>query len=157
MKKIMTLCFIHESDKVLLGMKKRGFGMGKWNGFGGKVRPGESLEETAKRELFEEIGIEVRQLDKRGLLHFRNEGDEELIEVHVYRVMAYAGQPVEGEEMKPQWFDVGDIPYEEMWIDDPLWLPLYLADKLFYGKFLFKGFRQVIEHSVEEVEGFDIN
>ena len=26
-----------DSREVLLGMKKRGFGTGKWNGFGGKV------------------------------------------------------------------------------------------------------------------------
>lgn len=34
---------------VLLGMKKRGFGAGKWNGFGGKVQPGETIEEAARR------------------------------------------------------------------------------------------------------------
>jgi hypothetical protein len=26
-----------EQDKILLGLKKRGFGVGKWNGFGGTV------------------------------------------------------------------------------------------------------------------------
>lgn len=34
---------------VLLGMKKRGFGAGKWNGFGGKVQPGETIEEAARQ------------------------------------------------------------------------------------------------------------
>ena len=36
--KLLTLVFLREGSKVLLGMKKRGFGVGKWNGFGGKVR-----------------------------------------------------------------------------------------------------------------------
>ncbi|KAJ1429629.1 hypothetical protein B484DRAFT_396306, partial [Ochromonadaceae sp. CCMP2298] len=31
--------------EVLLGMKKRGFGAGKWNGFGGKMDPGESMDQ----------------------------------------------------------------------------------------------------------------
>ena len=59
MKKVLTLVVIHQNGKVLLGMKKRGFGMGKWNGFGGKVDQGESIEGAAKREVFEEAGISV--------------------------------------------------------------------------------------------------
>ena len=57
MKKILTLCFIYQHPKVLLGMKKRGFGAGRWNGFGGKVRDGETIEEATKREMKEEVGI----------------------------------------------------------------------------------------------------
>ena len=37
-RKLLTLVFLREGRRVLLGMKKRGFGVGKWNGFGGKVR-----------------------------------------------------------------------------------------------------------------------
>ena len=44
-KKVMTLVYIRNEDKVLLGMKKRGFGKGKWNGFGGKVEHGENIIE----------------------------------------------------------------------------------------------------------------
>lgn len=40
---------IRELDKVLLGFKKRGFGVNKWNGFGGKVNPNESICEAAVR------------------------------------------------------------------------------------------------------------
>jgi 8-oxo-dGTP pyrophosphatase MutT (NUDIX family) len=47
-KRILTLCIIHKDSKILLGMKKRGFGAGFWNGFGGKVKEGESIEEAAK-------------------------------------------------------------------------------------------------------------
>ena len=41
-------------DELLLGMKLRDFGKGYWNGFGGKVDPGETIEEAAVRE-FEKI------------------------------------------------------------------------------------------------------
>lgn len=47
--KIMTLMFVLDSGRVLLGMKKRGFGVGRWNGFGGKVQAGETVEEGAIR------------------------------------------------------------------------------------------------------------
>lgn len=47
--KLLTLLFVLKPGKVLLGMKKRGFGEGRWNGFGGKVQLDETIEEAAKR------------------------------------------------------------------------------------------------------------
>lgn len=47
--KLLTLVLVVQPGRVLLGMKKRGFGAGKWNGFGGKVQPGETIEEAARR------------------------------------------------------------------------------------------------------------
>lgn len=41
---------VRQGDQVLLGEKKRGFGEGYYNGFGGKVEKMESVLEAAKRE-----------------------------------------------------------------------------------------------------------
>lgn len=49
MKKLLTLVMVTRPNQVLLGMKKRGFGEGKWNGFGGKVEKGETIFEAAQR------------------------------------------------------------------------------------------------------------
>lgn len=39
-----TLVFVFNKQKqILLAMKKRGFGVGKWNGAGGKVEDGETI------------------------------------------------------------------------------------------------------------------
>ena len=65
-KRLVTLCIIHKHPKILLGMKKRGFGAGRWNGFGGKVNIVEAIEDSAKREFREEAGIEVKNLNKVG-------------------------------------------------------------------------------------------
>lgn len=54
---VLLRATIDAKDQILLGMKKRGFGMGKWNGFGGKVEPGETIEEGALREMAEESGV----------------------------------------------------------------------------------------------------
>ncbi len=48
-RKIYTLVSVIKDDKILLGLKKRGFGVGWWNGFGGKINNGETIEEAAKR------------------------------------------------------------------------------------------------------------
>jgi 8-oxo-dGTP pyrophosphatase MutT (NUDIX family) len=47
--KLLTLLFVLKPGKVLLGYKKRGFGVDRWNGFGGKVQQGETIEEAAIR------------------------------------------------------------------------------------------------------------
>jgi len=67
-----TLILPMRDGRILLGMKKRGFGVGKLNGFGGKLNEGESIVEAAVRELEEEIGIvaKVENLKKRAELTF---------------------------------------------------------------------------------------
>lgn len=70
MKKQLTLCIIHQDERVLLGMKKRGLGEGRWNGFGGKVERGETIEAATVREIYEESGVTVAELDKVGVLDF---------------------------------------------------------------------------------------
>ena len=47
--KLYTLTFIRNGNNILLGMKKRGFGAGRWNGFGGKVDADETILQAAKR------------------------------------------------------------------------------------------------------------
>ena len=48
MKKLLTLCIIYHHHKILLGMKKRGLGIGRWNGFGGHLEDGESIGRSRK-------------------------------------------------------------------------------------------------------------
>ena len=54
--------------------------------------------------------------------------------------------------MKPEWFDIDNIPYEEMWADDKYWLPLLLDDKKFEGNFQFNGDCQILDYKLNEVE-----
>jgi 8-oxo-dGTP diphosphatase/2-hydroxy-dATP diphosphatase len=136
-KKPLTLCIIHNHPKVLLGMKKRGFGAGRWNGFGGKIEEGETIEQAAIRELREEAGLEAEEMEKKGIIDFEFENDPKLLEVHIFHVKKFKGEPKETEEMKPQWFSVDEIPYEQMWSDDIFWMPYLLGGKKFRGKFLF--------------------
>lgn len=95
---------------VLLGMKKRGFGVNKWNGYGGKIEPDDSsIDAAAIREMKEECNIRydivlsssavwqnhlltvigllsdsITSLSKRGILLQEFENDPVLLEIHVY-------------------------------------------------------------------------
>lgn len=135
---VTTLCIVYRPPQILLGMKKRGFGKGKWNGFGGKTHKGETVEEAMIRETKEEAGIAVLNYKKAGLARFHFKNGMESIEVHIYRAEDYAGEPQETAEMKPQWFDVSAIPFERMWADDIHWMPYFLAGKFFEASFYFK-------------------
>jgi 8-oxo-dGTP diphosphatase/2-hydroxy-dATP diphosphatase len=151
MKKLLTLCVIHQDDQVLLGMKKRGFGAGRWNGFGGKLSGSETIEEAAKRETLEEAGVELNNLNKRGIIEFEFKGNPEILEVHIFHSDNFSGEPTEGEEMKPQWFKINEIPFKDMWPDDIHWFPMFLEGKKFKGKFLFGEADTILEKELVEV------
>ena len=128
-----TLCFIFRGEppqEVLLGYKKRGFGQGKYGGFGGKLKDGETLSQAASRELQEEASLstDLADLAAMGTLTFifpfKHEWDQE---VYVFVAHRWLGTPTESEEMRPEWFDIAQIPLEQMWDDSRYWLPHLLA------------------------------
>jgi mutator protein MutT len=133
-----TLVFPVRGDEVLLGRKKRhharSFGVGKWNGFGGKVEVGESLAQAAIRECREEAGITPTKMEKVAVNNFF---DDYGMVAHVFLVTEWDGEVVETEEMQPQWFKKSELPFDEMWDDDIFWVPPVLAGKKIHGNFHF--------------------
>jgi 8-oxo-dGTP diphosphatase / 2-hydroxy-dATP diphosphatase len=152
MKNLMTLCYVRDGQKILLGMKKKGFGQGRWNGFGGKVEAGETLEEATIREVKEEAGISVSDLIKRGLVIFEYEHRDSTMEVHIFETRNYEGMPEEREKLIPQWFDQDNLPIEKMWPDDRYWMPLFLGGKNFEGRFSFSDYDNIIGYELRTVE-----
>jgi 8-oxo-dGTP pyrophosphatase MutT (NUDIX family) len=135
-----------ETRRILLGLKHRGFGMGMYNSFGGKLDPHETIEQCAARELQEETGIAVsspKDLNKVALLHFTFDDSKTKMLVHVFRLNVSCGigtcdrtpyynidpSVIRGcEEITPEWFDDWhQIPLDNMFADDSLWLTQLLA------------------------------
>lgn len=150
-----TLCFLIRGDKVLLAMKKRGFGKDRYNGVGGKPEKGESILDCAIRETKEEIGVTPKNLQKLATLDFyfpyvsiKENWNQQVI---VYIADEWEGSPKETEEMKPKWFKINKLPFSKMWSDDFLWLPHVLAGKTVRAEFAF-GKNQEVEDYKLKVE-----
>lgn len=148
---VRTLCIVQQGAQVLLGFKKRGFGAGKWNGFGGKIEEDESLAAAARRELAEEAGLTGRELQPRGRLSFLFRNGLPPLEVYLFVVRAFVGEPRETDEMRPQWFSIAEIPYGQMWLDDQHWLPSVLNDRSVEGIFVFQDETTLVSWRVKEV------
>ena len=157
--KLFTLVFVFDRDenRLLLGLKKYGFGSNKYNGFGGKVEVNEEIESAAMRELEEECGLigSKNDLIKVGIILFEFNQHQIVMEVHIFMIdlTNTSGSINESEEMKPQWFKLDEIPFHQMWTDDKFWFPFMFDRKLFQGHFLYEAIDSdiVLKHKLTEV------
>lgn len=147
-----TLCFLVRGDEVLLALKKRGFGANRWNGVGGKPQDGETIEQTMIRETEEEIMITPTKYQQMAKLDFYfAEKPEWNQQVTVFLASEWKGQPQETEEMAPKWFKKNELPFKEMWPDDPYWLPRVLAGEQLEAEFIFGDNDRILDKVVLEI------
>lgn len=147
----VTLCLLIKDNQVLLAMKKRGFGEGWWNGAGGKPDKGESLEDAAKRETEEEIGVTPKNLEKVAVIDFSFENRSDWNQqMHTYLVTDWEGEIKETEEMKPGWFEKDKLPLDKMWPADKIWIPIVLSGKKLKGSVHFNSDKELIDYKFEE-------
>lgn len=156
--RVYSLVFLLRGREILLAMKKHGFGAGKLNGAGGKVEPGETIEQAMIRECQEELTITPTTFRKVAYHDFILNADTDQPWhqwVHVYFVTKWEGEPTETEEMAPQWYAIDRIPYTQMWDDDIHWLPLVLDGKLLDTSFTFDSAEHMLTKNIREVTNFD--
>lgn len=153
--RLATLVFLRrmvgEQTQICLSEKKRGFGVGKWNGIGGKVEQGETIAEAAIREAREEIAVEINisDLQQVSTIDFTFENKPEWgQQVHVFLVDHWQNEPTETEEMKPQWFFLDEIPYNLMWEDEKHWLPRILRGEKLKASFHFDQNEKIISQNI---------
>jgi len=120
----LTLLFLIKGDKILLAMKKRGFGAGRFNGVGGKVESGETIKQALIRESQEEISVTPVEFEKMADITFDEfyKGQPAILHVNIFTATKWEGTPTESDEMAPKWFLKNEIPFENMWPDDIYWL-----------------------------------
>ncbi len=167
-----TLCFLirgQRTREVLLGLKKVGFGRGKYGGVGGKLDEDETPVSAAARELSEETGIVAEEADLKpgACLTFRFPYRPEWTQkVHVFTATSWVGTAREGREIVPVWFPVDGIPYDRMWDDCRYWLPRVLDGEWIDATFVFAADNDTVEaldirssagerNHIKETEGVD--
>lgn len=85
---------------------------GAWEFPGGKVRSRESPRQALSRELFEELGIQVR--DARELMNYEQQYPDRLVELYFFSVEDYSGTPGGRERQQLAWEhpeDLGDMGF----------------------------------------------
>ncbi len=105
---------------MLLGRKKRGLGEGLFVGLGGKFEAGETERLDAVSRDRGGVGARVdpADLDRRGDLFYsvpRPRAVEPASTVFV--VTRWEGEASPSDELDPVWFDIVDLPLDEMWDD----------------------------------------
>lgn len=107
-----TLLLMNEKSEVLL-LRRKGasFGNGLYSLPGGKIESGETALEAVKREVQEEIGINIEQCN---LVHVVDrQGPETEFYVFVFKPLIWQGTPLNGELDKCDdlsWFSLDKLP-----------------------------------------------
>ncbi len=106
---IVTLCFVKYKNKILLINREKPPFMGMWNALGGHLEKGEDVETCAKREIYEESGIKVDNVNLYSISTWNY--DDDLIYVYLSVIDKF------DEDKLPYKFNEGIIDFKDIsWI-----------------------------------------
>ncbi len=151
MKKHAVMLYIIKDNKILFLVRNKQndtvHQQGKLLSIGGKVEEGESIENAVYREAKEEANIEVKDINLKAIIYFREFGTRES-GVHdwidyVYITSQYSGTPTPSNEGSFVWKDIKDINQLNIYSQDKVFLPLLLKYDFFAADFLLKDYDMV--------------
>jgi 8-oxo-dGTP diphosphatase len=94
--------------RVLVGQRvARDLYYGKWEFPGGKLEPGESPEQALKRELQEELGIEIAGAEP--LIQISHDYPDRKVRLNVLEVTSYSGRPRGREGQAVKWIEPTEL------------------------------------------------
>lgn len=146
-----TLVYIDNGKEWLMlhrNKREHDVHFGKWIAVGGKFKDNEKAIECATREVFEETGLTITNIDEKGIILFENFTPNTDWQVHVFLVKKFVGQLVDSDEGELSW-----VPYENI-MSLPTWEGDYifnqwLLDNKPYFKAIFKyEANELVEYKV---------
>lgn len=115
--------------------------LGKYNGLGGKVEPGEDVVAAMRRELREEASIDATGLELRGTVSWPGFNGRDVFGF-VFLITEFSGEvPESNEEGTLAWHDVATMMELPMWDGDRHFLPLVFDTSVgqFHGVIPYDG------------------
>ena len=120
---------------------------GKWNGLGGKLEPGETPEECAVREVWEESGLQVNNMLLKGIITFPAFDDQEDWYTFLFLIDDFVGQLIDSPEGHLQWIPNCKLLDLNLWPGDRIFIPWLDCPDFFSGKFVYQN-KNFVEHGV---------
>ena len=148
--KLATLCYLKKENHTLMlhrVKKDNDIHEGKWNGVGGKLEAGESPEECAIREIFEETGLQAANPRLAGVLTFPLFAKGEDWYVFVYIVQEFEGTLIDSDEGNLKWIPDDEVMNLNLWEGDYIFLPWLQENIFFSGKFSYVD-GELVSHKV---------
>ncbi|HSV86403.1 MAG TPA: 8-oxo-dGTP diphosphatase [Levilinea sp.] len=141
-------CYLRRGREVLLGLKKGGFGAGYFVGIGGQLEGDETAGQAVVREIREEVGAQVAPEDVvcLGSIIFLFPAIREWdLHMTLFQAEHWQGEIIESKEIKPAWFRLDEIPYEQMWEDARYWLPHLLDGIRLQARIIYQADNVTVE------------
>lgn len=139
---LSSIIYIEKDGKYLMlhrTRKENDTNKDKWIGVGGKFEEGETPEECARRETYEETGLTLQNLFYRGIVTFVSD-KYPAEQMHLFKSTAFSGRIKDCDEGELDWIEKKTLLSLPIWEGDKIFLRLLDQDIPFFSlKLRYEG------------------